>query len=542
MEAPAMSERRPPAQPPELVRTYKGHQASLQSGAGAATSSLRLRMVAIFLLAALAPAGLFVAFLFLINQNLWVNILLSAIFIIVISSILAKILNQQVITPIMQLAKVVEKVAGGSLWEKAPEGRNEIGQLGRKFNIMTTELRMTLHDLERRNAERASELDRASQEISYRATQLQTVTEVARAIASVQDPDLLLQKVTQLISERFKFYHVGIFLLDRKAEYAILQAANSEGGQRMLERGHRLKVGGESVIGYAAKEGEPGVAHRDGKDPAESDNPDLPYTRSELAIPLKAAEKVTGVLDVQSMEQSAFTQDDISLLSTLADQVAVAIENVRLYTETRKTLAELESTHRQYLQERWTQLTDERREKGYEYRYGKVQSLPENEPSIDINEPETHSNPVYLLDSSKVSEQPLRENEVIVPITVRGQWIGSLQLGEEQQSRTWSEEDLHLIRAVADQVGQALENSRLLEETQRRAEREHLVSEITTKLRASNDPQVILQTAMKELREALRVKRTHFIEPPAIPNSEAEVEAVRGSNRTTKELQDGEGV
>jgi GAF domain-containing protein/HAMP domain-containing protein len=537
-----MSERRPPAQTPKLGRTYKVPKASLQSGAGAATSSLRLRMVAIFLLFALAPAGLFIAFLFLINQNLWVNILLSAIFIIVISSILAKILSQQVITPINQLAKVVEKVAGGSLWEKAPEGRNEIGQLGRKFNIMTTELRMTLHDLERRNAERASELDRASQEISYRATQLQTVTEVARAIASVQDPDLLLQKVTQLISESFKFYHVGIFLLDPKAEYAILQAANSEGGQRMLERGHRLKVGGESVVGYAAKEGEAGVAHCDGKDPADINNPDLPYTRSELAIPLKAAEKVTGVLDVQSMEQSAFTQDDISLLSTLADQVAVAIENVRLYTETRKTLAELESTHRQYLQERWTQLTDERREKGYEYRYGRVHSLSKKEPSMDINRPEQPSNPVNLLERYKASEQPLRENEVIAPITVRGQWIGYLQLGEEQQSRTWSEEDLHLIRAVADQVGQALENSRLLEETQRRAEREHLVSEITTKLRASNDPQVILQTAMKELREALRVKQTHFIEPPAIRNSEAEVGAVHGSNRTTKELLDGEGV
>jgi GAF domain-containing protein/HAMP domain-containing protein len=537
MEAQAMSEKRPSAQPPVSGRSNK----SSQSGAGSSTSSLRIRMVGIFLLAALAPAGLLIAFLFRINQNLWVNILLSAIFIILISSILAKILSQQVITPITQLAQVVEKVAGGSLWEKAPEGRNEIGQLGRKFNIMTTELRMTLHDLERRNAERASELERASEEISYRATQLQTVTEVARAIASVQDPDLLLQKVTQLISERFKFYHVGIFLLDRKAEYAILQAANSEGGQRMLERGHRLKVGSESVVGYAAQHGEPRVAHSDGNDTAEIDNPDLPYTRSELAIPLKAAEKVTGVLDVQSMEQSTFTQDDISLLSTLADQVAVAIENVRLYTETRKTLAELESTHRQYLQERWTQLTDERREKGYEYRYGKVHSLPKNEPPMDRNEPDTHSKPIHLLESSKVPEQPVRENEVIAPITVRGQWIGSLQLGEEQQTRTWSEEDLHLIRAVADQVGQALENSRLLEETQRRAEREHLVSEITTKLRASNDPQIILQTAMKELREALRVKRTHFIEPPAIPNLEGEVGGMRGNKHTSNELLDGEG-
>lgn len=502
--------------------------------------SLQFRLTAIFLLLTLAPSTLFFYILYQINQNLWVDLLLAAVFIVGVSLIFARSIQQLVIRPVTHLSKVIEKVAGGSLWEKAPEGRNEIGLLGRTFNIMTAELRTTLHDLERRNAERASELDRASQETSYRATQLQTVTEVARAIASVQDPDLLLQHVTRLISERFKFYHVGIFLLDRKGEYAILQAANSEGGQRMLERGHRVKVGPEGIVGFVAQQGKPRVAHKTGDDAVYFDNPDLPYTYSELAIPLKAGENVTGVLDVQSMEQSAFTPDDITLLSTLADQVAVAIENVRLYTETRKALAELESTHRQYLQERWTRLVDERQEKGYEYRYGKVNSITENLVLEDVTVQEENSRPIVLADTSNTPERPLPGQEIIAPITVRGQWIGSLQLGEGQQSRPWSEEDLHLIRAVADQVGQALENSRLLEETQRRAEREHLVSEITTKLRASNDPHVIIQTAMNELREALRAKRTHFVAPPETPTPEQELGAASISNRYSSEFRDGE--
>lgn len=526
-----MNEAPRPSRPIESRRSIRPSGAHRKTGENPAFSGLRLRIVAWFLFLALVPSAGFVIIINLINQDYWVDLILLVLLILILGIIMSRLTNQLVFRPLEQLVKVIEKVAGGSLWEKAPEGQIGIGQLGRAFNLMTGELRNTLHDLERRNAERASDLERVSREMSYRATQLQTVTEVARAIASVQDPDLLLQQVTQLISERFKFYHVGIFLLDRKGEYAILQAANSEGGQRMLERGHRLKVGQEGIVGNVAQQGEPRVAHDVGEDATFFDNPDLPYTRSELAIPLKAAEKVTGVLDVQSMEPSAFTEDDISLLSTLADQVAVAIENVRLYTETRKALAELETTHRQYLQERWTQLADERHERGYEYRYGKLRLISGSEINEDPEGKEDKISQIILGEMPNIPESSMDEDEIIAPISVRGQLIGSLQLEKAHPSRRWSEEDLHLIRAVADQVGQALENSRLLEETQRRAEREHLVAEITTKLRASNDPQVILQTAMNELREVLRTKRAKFIAPIGTSLSESEMQTPIASRR-----------
>jgi GAF domain-containing protein/HAMP domain-containing protein len=524
-----MNETRPPSVTNGPARSSLPASSHRKTSPGKAFSGLRTRLVAYFLLLALIPSALFIYFINLVNLDAWIVLLLLVIFSVILGLILSRVTHHLLILPLIRLTRVVEKVTEGSLWEKAPVGKDEIGLLGRAFNQMTGELRTTLHDLERRNAERASDLERVSREMSYRATQLHTVTEVARAIASVQDPDLLLQQVTQLISERFKFYHVGIFLLDRKTEYAILQAANSEGGQRMLERGHRLKIGQEGIVGYVAQQGQARVAHDVGEDAVYFDNPDLPYTRSELAIPLKAAEKVTGVLDVQSMEPAAFSEDDISLLRTLADQVAVAIENVRLYTETRKALAELEATHRQYLQERWTRLADERREKGYEYRYGKISTLSGSEGLEDVNQQGVTSSQIVLGETSGEIERSLDEDEIIAPITVRGQLIGSLQLEKEHPSRRWSEEDLHLIRAVADQVGQALENSRLLEETQRRAEREHLVSEITTKLRASNDPQIILQTAMDELREALRTKRAHFIAPQAMPYGEGEVHTPKTS-------------
>jgi GAF domain-containing protein/HAMP domain-containing protein len=481
--------------------------------------TISFHVVIIYFLLILVPSGILVFGTYFFIGNVWIAGLFGVIFYAIIPFALVKVINHKASRPLARLTRVAREVAAGSLWEKAPEGHDEIGQLAQTFNSMTGELRLTIDNLERRNAALATELALVSEKTEYQMTQLHTVAEVARAIASVEDPDLLLQQVTELISDRFKFYHVAIFLLDRKAEYAVLQATNSEGGQRMLARGYRLKLGQDNLIGTVALQGEPCVIRAEGAEATLYENPDLPYTRAELVIPLKAADKVIGVLDAQSMESSAFTPEDIPLLNTIADQVAVAIENVRLYTETRTALAELEDTHRHYLKEQWSKLVEERHEKGYQYQYGKIGALTDAEILEEKLIEEGRNGQIFLTESSTLPEGPLIGEEVVAPITVRGQWIGSLKLGEKQQIRQWSEEDIHLIRAVADQVGLALENSRLLEETHRRAEREHLVSEITTKLRASNDPQVILQTAMNELRQALKTKRMQFITADETPLS-----------------------
>jgi GAF domain-containing protein/HAMP domain-containing protein len=507
-----MSERsspsqKPPTREPSTYRLGRQHKTQKVS----TIHTISFHVVLVYFLLILVPSGIMVYGTNFFIGNVWLAGLFGVIFYAIIPFALVKVINQKASRPLARLTRVAREVAAGSLWEKAPEGQDEIGQLAQTFNSMTGELRLTIDNLERRNAALATELALVSEKTEYQMTQLHTVAEVARAIASVEDPDLLLQQVTELISDRFKFYHVAIFLLDRKADYAVLQATNSEGGQRMMARGYRLKLGQDNLIGTVALQGEPSVIRAEGAEATLYENPDVPYTRAELVIPLKAADKVIGVLDAQSMEPSAFTPEDIPLLNTIADQVAVAIENVRLYSETRTALAELEDTHRHYLKEQWSKLVEERTEKGYRYQYGKIGALSDSEILEEKLIQEGQNGQIFLTESSALPEGPLIGEEVVAPITVRGQWIGSLKLGEKKQVRQWSEEDIHLIRAVADQVGLALENSRLLEETHRRAEREHLVSEITTKLRASNDPQVILQTAMNELRQALKTKRMQFI-------------------------------
>ena len=172
--------------------------------------------------------------------------------------------------------------------------------------------------LEIRVQERTASLEK-------RATQLQTVSSMARNITSIKNLDSLLSITTRLVSKQFGFYHTGIFLLDDAGEYAVLHASNSEGGRQMLNRGHRLFLDSNSIVGFVASHSEPRIALDVGTDSVYFNNPDLPDTRSEMALPLQVSGRVIGVLDVQSRETNAFVEEDIFVLSTLADQIAVAI-------------------------------------------------------------------------------------------------------------------------------------------------------------------------------------------------------------------------
>src|SRR5262249_33150809 len=147
--------------------------------------------------------------------------------------------------------------------------------------------------------ERTLELENANKQTSRRAAQLQAITELSETIAQFQSVDEFFQSITNLINQRFGFYHVGIFLVENQRQFAILQAANSEGGKRMLARGHRLQLG-TGVVGFAAQTGQPRIALDVGNDAVFFDNPDLPNTRSEVALPLKSRGETVGVLDVQS--------------------------------------------------------------------------------------------------------------------------------------------------------------------------------------------------------------------------------------------------
>jgi methyl-accepting chemotaxis protein len=192
-------------------------------------------------------------------------------------------------------------------------------------------------------AESNAELETRSGDLERLVTQLKAAAKVTSAAISTHDPDALLSQVTHLINELFGFYHLGIFLLDEDDEYAVLRAANSEGGQQMLSRGHRLKVGKEGIVGYVTGTGQAHIALDVGTDAVHFKNPLLPETRSEMALPLKVSGRVIGALDVQSRQEAAFDEDNVTVFHMMADQLATTIENARLLNATQQTVRDLSS-------------------------------------------------------------------------------------------------------------------------------------------------------------------------------------------------------
>ncbi len=414
---------------------------------------------------------------------------------------------QLVTTPITRLTKTAQQIASGDLEAQAPvESADEFGMLGNAFNSMTGQLHILINQLEERVRARTQEIESQNKVLTNRAAQLQTVSDVAREIVSAQELEPLLLSVAQLISERFEFYHVGIFLLDERKENAILRAANSEGGQRMLARHHSLPVGKVGIVGYATGTGQARIATDVGADAVFFNNPDLPDTRSEMALPLKVGDQVIGAIDIQSTESNDFHEDDIELFNTLADQVAIAIYNNQLYIETAQALEEAQNLHRQYLRSEWAQDTKQRKVLGYVYNQSGVTS--QHSENAMWKKVFSSGDPVYavLPSNNGTPDKAI----MAVPIAVRGETIGVIHVQDQGENRLWSEDEIAVVNSIANQVAVALENARLFENTVRRAEREKKVLDITQKIRSTNDPREMMRIAVSELQQALSATRAQI--------------------------------
>jgi len=313
--------------------------------------------------------------------------------------------------------------------------------------------------LEQRVADRTRDLER-------RSVQLQAAAEVARDATTARELDDLLNRAVNLIRDRFAFYHAGIFLLDEDREYAVLRAATGEAGRQMLEQGHRLKVGEVGIVGYVTGSGRPRIALDVGADAVHFENPLLPETHSEMALPLQVGRQIIGALDVQSREPAAFDEDDVALLQTMADQLAVTIENARLLNQMQQTVHELEAATRHYTQESWRKAVQMSRPYAYRYRQSGVERIVEGL---------LEAGPAWKQDGSMVTATQPRVggdgqeniNTITVPIKLRDQKIGAFNLRPE--SDRIPTDAISLVEGVADRLALALENARLLEETEQRA-------------------------------------------------------------------------
>ena len=333
---------------------------------------------------------------------------------------------------------------------------------------------------------RTSELKELNKQLQTKAGRLQAITDISQEILDfiVEKPSELLTHAARLISSRLGYYHVGIFTLDENHEYAMLRAANSRGGQQMLARRHQLRVGGAGIVGYVAQTGKPRIALDTSSDAVFFNNPDLPETHSEISLPLKFGNTVIGVLDVQSADPSAFNEDDIDTLSTLANQIAIVLRNLEIEEENR------------FISTTGKKFTRAEREKGFTYQPegGIVSSskLPEKNPAV---EKALLSGETIVLNSTAKGTSPT----LAVPVKLRDQVIGIIHIQAREENRNWTDDEVALVLAVSDRAGLALDNARLLEESERRAAKEHVIGEISSRIGAATDVETILRTAVSEL-------------------------------------------
>jgi GAF domain-containing protein/HAMP domain-containing protein len=574
----------------------------------------------------------------------------------------AVVLGQWLATPLARLTAAASQVSAGDLGAQAEiESADEVGMLASVFNDMTAQLRSLIGSL--------------GAQVEARTAQLRASADVGRAAASILDTDQLLREAVNLIADRFGFYYVAVFTLDESGRFAVLREATGEAGRLLKERGHKLDVGGRSMVGAATGLRRPRIALDVGQEAVRFANPLLPETRSEIALPLIVGDRVLGALDAQSTQAAAFDEASAATLQAMADQIAIALNNAALFrrAEAQATAqthlnaisrslfgaADVEALYRA-LAAQVRRLaphdalsvslheSEGMRLREYDLRAGAdpvvsqsrmrpvantlagraftARALAVSANTADdaralddvadlaragfqsaasvplalgdrvlgtINfasrEPQAYSpdrlalveqvaaqfaaalenlrlaeaqqrslhelseltrqltglgwaeelkrapGGVYEAHISRSGLQPVqqswlpeaelavaavkpvawsrREDQTLTspfqaamaaPIVVRGEAIGMLQVGEESQPRAWSQDDLALIQAVADQVAQAVENARLLEQTRRAAQRERALGESTDRIRRSPEMERILQTAAEELARHLK--------------------------------------
>ena len=366
----------------------------------------------------------------------------------------------------------------------------------RQANVLdlNKELSQQITDKEQLARELEELKNRLEHHVEKQLVELKSAAQVAREAAAIHDLDRLLEDTVNLISDRFGFYHAGIFLLDDQREYAVLCAASSEGGKKMLARQHKLPVGKVGIVGYAAGTGEPRIALDVGSDATFFNNPDLPQTRSEAALPLKSRNIVIGILDVQSAQSNAFSDDDVVILQTLADQLALAIDNARLFTGTQNTLKELASTNRRLVAQAW------------QPRVAHIRTAFSYEPIKGIKPGVTSPLRAITEDS----------RSLVSPIVFRGQALGSIVLQRSETEPIWSKAEVEFFNTIVSQLGLAFENARMFEDMQEQAEREKLIGDISAKLWASSDIDTIVRTAVEEIGSSLNLTKAELeLEVPA---------------------------
>ncbi len=390
---------------------------------------------------------------------------------------------QQAVTRYIFPIEVLEKTAtelGEGRWRNATymellSRMDEIGSLAQAFVEGDTRIRDLVTNLE--------------QTVQERTRGLQVAAEISQATTLMDDPDILMSQAVNLVQERFDLYYVGIFLLDETRQWINLRAGTGKAGRQMLESGHKFGVDSDSMIATCVRTGQPQIPRDIDEAEVRFVNPLLPDTQSEIALPLRARGEVIGAMTVQSDQAGAFDDADIAIFQTVGDEVAVAIENAHLYAASQDALAAMRRAYGEFTREAWIEMLQQQETLGYQVDdKGLI-------PLSSVGAADGGGSQDTMADSGPSLQEPFYE----VPIRVRGAVIGTLEVSKPEGTVDWTEGDRRQLETLAVQLGIALDSARQFEETQWRAERERMVSTISTRIAQTLDVETMLRAAVQEL-------------------------------------------
>lgn len=415
--------------------------------------------------------------------------IISLAFLLGIAMIILAFTNY-LVHPLLDLTQVAEQISAGNLAVRAVvRTKDEVGILANAFNQTVTQLQTLLTSLESQVADRTHQLE-------MRAELLRSGSEVAAAVSNILNADALITQVVNFIQERFQLYYVGLFLVDASGEWAVLRAGTGLAGKKMLARGHRIQVG-SGMIGWSILHGEPRIAQIAESDAVRLTAPELPDTRSEAALPLRSRGRILGALTIQSDKPNAFDEDTLTILQIMADQIAIALDNARLFEERENALQAAQRSFGEFTLQAWRDLLGGRPRWGYRYAQGTLSPLDDKWSP--------------LLEHAVITKQPVASRDkhgpiLAVPLLLRGTPIGALQFHKAPEALDWSPSEIQILQELSGQMALALENARQYQEIQRRAFQEELRAELVSRLRQKNDLEHVLTTAADEIYTTLNLE------------------------------------
>jgi GAF domain-containing protein/HAMP domain-containing protein len=461
---------------------------------------------------------------------------------VIIASIAAYLITQSITAPITILANAAENISKGNFDQRVEiSQRDEIGVLANSFNSMTERLRDLIGTLELRVADRTRALA--------------TTSEISRRLSTILDQNQLVKEVVEQVQLAFNYYHVHIYFFDKEKEELVMAGGTGEAGKAMLEQGHRIPRG-RGLVGRAAENNEPILVSDTTQSEDWISNPLLPDTASEVAIPITIGTQVLGVLDVQHNVANGLQRQDIDSLQAIANQIAIALQNIRQFenstkiandlgvvanvgiatsniTDINKLLQEvvdlskasfnLYHAHIYLLDEtgHTLNLTAGAGEIG-KHMVAEKRSIPmDSEKSIVARCARIREGVVVndVRSDSEFLPHPLLPNtraELAVPMVASGNLIGVLDVQADTIYR-FTDVDVNIKTTLASQVAIAVQNARNFQQTQKQAERETMVNLITQKIQSALTVEDALQTAARELGHALGMKPTMVtLDPSAV--------------------------